>query len=55
MEKQPDSRICFACGIDNPIGLKLAFYTDEEGSCIARFPVPVRLSTRTIRVIRMEA
>jgi hypothetical protein len=44
MEKQPNSRMCFVCGIDNPIGfdgapsarwgaigLHLAFYTDEEG------------------------
>jgi hypothetical protein len=21
MEKQPDSRMCFVCGVDNPIGL----------------------------------
>jgi acyl-coenzyme A thioesterase PaaI-like protein len=37
MEKQPNSRMCFLCGIDNPIGLKLKFYTDEEGRCVARF------------------
>ena len=37
MEKQPNSRMCFVCGIDNPIGLKLKFYTDAEGRCIARF------------------
>ena len=37
MEKQPNSRMCFVCGIDNPIGLKLKFYTDEEGRCTARF------------------
>ncbi len=37
MEKQPNSRICFVCGIDNPIGLHLAFYTDDQGRCIARF------------------
>ena len=24
-------------GIDNPIGLKLKFYTDDDGRCIARF------------------
>jgi uncharacterized protein (TIGR00369 family) len=29
--------MCFVCGIDNPIGLKLKFYTDEQGRCIARF------------------
>jgi hypothetical protein len=37
MEKQPNSRMCFVCGIENPIGLHLAFYTDDEGRCIARF------------------
>jgi acyl-coenzyme A thioesterase PaaI-like protein len=37
MEKQPNSRMCFVCGIDNPIGLKLEFYTDDEGRCVARF------------------
>jgi acyl-coenzyme A thioesterase PaaI-like protein len=37
MEKQPNSRMCFVCGIDNPIGLHLAFYTDDDGRCIARF------------------
>jgi hypothetical protein len=37
MEKQPNSRMCFVCGVDNPIGLHLAFYTDDEGRCIARF------------------
>jgi hypothetical protein len=31
MEKQPNSRMCFVCGIDNPIGLHLKFYTDDEG------------------------
>jgi hypothetical protein len=29
--------MCFVCGIDNPIGLHLAFYTDDQGRCIARF------------------
>jgi acyl-coenzyme A thioesterase PaaI-like protein len=37
MEKQPNSRMCFVCGIENPIGLKLKFYTDDEGRCITRF------------------
>ena len=37
MEKQPIPRMCFVCGIENPIGLKLKFYTDDEGRCIARF------------------
>jgi acyl-coenzyme A thioesterase PaaI-like protein len=37
MEKQPNSYMCFVCGIDNPIGLHLAFYTDDDGRCIAHF------------------
>ena len=37
MEKQPNSRMWFVCGVQNPIGLHLFFYTDEEGRCIARF------------------
>jgi hypothetical protein len=27
----------YVCGIENPIGLHLAFYGDNEGRCIARF------------------
>ncbi len=37
MEKQPNSRMCFVCGIENRIGLHLRFYTDDEGGCITRF------------------
>jgi acyl-coenzyme A thioesterase PaaI-like protein len=37
VEKQPNSRMCFLCGTENPIGLHLRFYTDDEGRCIARF------------------
>jgi uncharacterized protein (TIGR00369 family) len=37
MEKQPNSRMCFVCGIENSIGLKLRFYTDAEGRCITHF------------------
>ena len=37
MDKQPNSRMCFVCGIENSIGLKLSFYTDDEGRCIACF------------------
>jgi acyl-coenzyme A thioesterase PaaI-like protein len=29
--------MCFLCGVENPIGLKLKFYTDDEGRCIACF------------------
>jgi len=37
MAKQPNSRICFLCGVDKPIGLHLAFCADDEGGWIARF------------------
>jgi uncharacterized protein (TIGR00369 family) len=37
MEKQPNSRMCFVCGIENPIGLHLHFYTDADQRCVARF------------------
>ncbi|MCP4538928.1 MAG: PaaI family thioesterase [Chloroflexi bacterium] len=30
MKKQPNSRMCFLCGRQNPIGLKLEFYEDSE-------------------------
>lgn len=31
MQKQPNSRMCFLCGLQNPVGLKLAFYDGPEG------------------------
>jgi len=37
VEKQPNSRMGFVWGIDNPIGLQLSFYTDDDGRCGARF------------------
>jgi uncharacterized protein (TIGR00369 family) len=30
MDKQPNSRMCFVCGLQNPVGLKIAFYEDHE-------------------------
>jgi len=30
MKKQPSSRYCFMCGRQNPIGLKMNWYNDEE-------------------------
>jgi acyl-coenzyme A thioesterase PaaI-like protein len=36
MERQPNSRICFVCSIENPISPKLKFYTDDEGRGVAR-------------------
>lgn len=37
MQKQPNSRACFLCGIDNPIGLKLAFYDHDDGTVHVEF------------------
>jgi acyl-coenzyme A thioesterase PaaI-like protein len=37
MEEQPNSHMCYVCGIDNPIGLKLKFYTEDAGQCTAHF------------------
>lgn len=37
MKKQPNSQMCFACGLENPVGLKMAFYEDDEGRVVANF------------------
>lgn len=37
VRKQPNSRACFLCGVENPIGLKLAFYETGENRVIAQF------------------
>ncbi len=29
--------MCFACGPDNPIGLRIAFSLDRKGHCVGRF------------------
>jgi acyl-coenzyme A thioesterase PaaI-like protein len=29
--KQPNSRLCFICGLENPVGLKLKIYQTEPG------------------------
>ena len=41
MNKQPNSRMCFLCGLQNPVGLKLAFYEDHEARQVrTEFTVP---------------
>lgn len=37
MQKQPNSAMCFVCGRDNPIGLHLHFFTDEQNRVYADF------------------
>ncbi len=38
--KQPNSRHCFACGLENPIGLKLTFYQTAEDEVTCDFTAP---------------
>ncbi|MGA2820676.1 MAG: PaaI family thioesterase [Anaerolineales bacterium] len=40
MSKQPNSRMCFVCGVSNPVGLGLAFYEDEPGRVVADWTPP---------------
>lgn len=35
--KQRNSRMCFVCGMDNPVGLKAQFYNMEDGSVMTLF------------------
>lgn len=37
MTLQPNSRYCFLCGIENPIGLNLRFHEEEDGRVVVRF------------------
>jgi uncharacterized protein (TIGR00369 family) len=37
MQKQPNSRMCFVCGMENPIGLKAFFYEDDDGRVIVKY------------------
>lgn len=38
--KQPNSRNCFGCGLDNTYGLGMTFYEVESGSVTAEYTVP---------------
>ncbi len=31
MQKQPSSKMCFVCGRDNPIGMHMHFFADDDG------------------------
>jgi acyl-coenzyme A thioesterase PaaI-like protein len=37
MQKQPNSKMCFVCGRDNPIGLHMHFYVDDQNCVHAEF------------------
>lgn len=38
--QQPNSRDCFVCGVENPIGLNLTFYSVGSGMVEAEYIVP---------------
>ncbi len=38
--KQPNSRNCFVCGVENPVGLHLDFYENDAGEVIVETIVP---------------
>lgn len=40
MRKQPNSRMCFICGLENPFGLKLKIYEVEPGIIETTFTAP---------------
>ncbi len=37
MQKQPRSQMCFVCGRENPIGLRMHFYADQDGCVYATY------------------
>jgi len=39
-QKQPNSKLCFICGIENPIGLKLKIYLIEPGMIETSYTPP---------------
>ncbi len=38
--KQPNSRMCFVCGLENPAGLHLHFYETAPGEVTATYTAP---------------
>ena len=41
MDKLPNSKNCFACGLENPIGLKLTMFADPStGGVICDYTIP---------------
>jgi uncharacterized protein (TIGR00369 family) len=39
-KKQPNSRMCFICGLENPVGLKLKIYEVEPGVIETTYTAP---------------
>lgn len=48
--KQQNSRMCFVCGMDNPIGLKAQFYNMEDGSVMTPFRYTENAQSFPLRV-----
>lgn len=42
LTKQPNSKFCFVCGLENSNGLQLSFYQDQQGQVLAETVVPDR-------------
>jgi acyl-coenzyme A thioesterase PaaI-like protein len=40
VKKQPNSRMCFICGLENPVGLQLKIYEIEPGVIEATYTAP---------------
>lgn len=40
--KQPNSLKCFVCGVENTVGLRLAFYDQPDGDVISEVTLPDR-------------
>jgi acyl-coenzyme A thioesterase PaaI-like protein len=40
LAKQPNSRHCFVCGLENPVGLHLAFYRVSDDEVLTRVALP---------------
>jgi acyl-coenzyme A thioesterase PaaI-like protein len=38
--KQPSASHCFVCGVENTYGLKMAFYSQDNGQVVCDFVVP---------------
>jgi acyl-coenzyme A thioesterase PaaI-like protein len=42
MEKQPNSRMCFVCGLENDVGLQAKFYSEGKGKVRVEWTAPER-------------
>ena len=40
MKKQPNSRMCFICGMENPVGLQLKIYEVQQGLIETNYTAP---------------